>query len=209
MENEALEWQKLFDFMVKENIPASEAICYIKNGLAGKTAADRHEPKKVLDPSELLLEVDYSKSLMQAIMAGKYNKRDKDIIANHFPVPVKMAGKKTVVSVKVFSFDFGLNRSGLLREMIKNNYHPDAEKIVKRLRRHNCHPADIRELLALGAAFPHLQRRYLIIALGSSWRNNGEDFFPYLGIDNYERHLCLSDFPVGWLPNFHFLGVID
>jgi len=69
-------------------------------------------------------------------------------------------------------------------------------------------PAPIEDLLALGASQPELQKKFLIVALGSQWRSpDGDLSVPVLDWDGAERYLGLDWLGRGWGASCRFAAV--
>ncbi|MFZ2309916.1 MAG: hypothetical protein WAW11_00010 [Patescibacteria group bacterium] len=151
------------------------------------------EIQKVIDVSgEIILNVDYTKTIEQAIADGNYDWKNSDVTAENFPISPEMAGKKVEVKTKLFQFNRDISSEDVALEMNKDGYRP----------------ATLMELLVLGFLFPELQRQFPIIALGSVWPNADLDrCVPYLGGDGSGRRLDLGWFGSGWGAHYRFLGV--
>jgi len=136
--------------------------------------------------------VDYTKTVDQAIADGEYGWKNSDITAKHFPISPEMIGTKVEISGKLFHFNRGMSSEDVIKEMDKDGYRP----------------AVLMEALALAAAYPELQRKFPIIALGSV--RHGSDGFrwvPCLRVDGRSRRLSLDYFDDDWNASCHFLGV--
>jgi hypothetical protein len=133
--------------------------------------------------------VDYGKSLAEMISAGRYDWTNQDITAEHFPTE----GKGTV---EVELQYVHLNRSATTAQVLA-----EMEKLGLR-------PATLPELLAFGAANPEEQRKYWIVALGSSWVDGDDRGVPVLSGDDARRSLNLGwDGPQsGWGGDRRFLA---
>jgi hypothetical protein len=83
------------------------------------------------------------------------------------------------------------------------------EEVLEIMDRYGYRPANLRELLALGASFPELQKKFRIIALGSVWREPIENnhLVPYLDKTPNHRILDLVLLCASWTPHCHFLGI--
>ncbi|KKT49279.1 MAG: hypothetical protein UW41_C0009G0046 [Candidatus Collierbacteria bacterium GW2011_GWC2_44_18] len=133
--------------------------------------------------------VDYATSVEQMIKAGKYDWFNDDITSGHFPSNEK--GKSQMV-IYLLNFDGDISSENALQEMNKLGLRP----------------ATLKELLALGAQHPNLQRKDVIVALGSTWRGSGGDVnVPYLYGDESGRDLRLSWFAGGWPSLWRFAAV--
>jgi len=114
----------------------------------------RFAEEVVLDPptpSTYQVTVDYSETLEEMIAAGRYDTRNNNISAEHFPV--QGTGK---VDVELHLVHLGRDAS--------------TDAVLAELDRRGLRPARIEELLALGAKHPNLQKEFPIVALGSVWR---------------------------------------
>lgn len=135
--------------------------------------------------------VDYGLSLSKMIELGKYDWFNDDITDKHFEL--QGAGQHEVELVLVH-----LNRNATTKEVLEH------------LNSLGLEPAKIEQLLAIGAAYPELQKQFPIIALGSVWVDvNGTRFCPYLDCHGGERRLGLawSDDGIHWNVACRFLAV--
>lgn len=126
--------------------------------------------------------VDYGQSLAEMIANGKYARVDGHITADHFPM--RERGKQHVV-VELVYFSSGMS----------------AEEVHWELKSRGMRSATLPELLAFGATYPSYQRRFPIVALGSSWRPlHGQDYayVPYLTERDTGRVLILEDRNRSW-----------
>ena len=133
--------------------------------------------------------VDYSKSLAEMIRAGNYNDVDDDITGSHFPVK----GQGNVeLEVEIVHYDKSMT----------------SEDIVRDMESRGLRSATLPELLAFGAFFPDKQREFLIMALGSVWRErNVIRFVACLDSGSSERKLTLAIWSGYWDKYYHFLAV--
>lgn len=132
--------------------------------------------------------IDYTQSLEKMIAAGHYDWKNDDITQEHFPI--KGSGRQEVEAV-LFHFNRMVSSEQMISEMEKAGYEP----------------GKIEHLLALGASQPDLQRRFPIVALGSSWVDPvGDRGVPYLDGDASGRDLRLRWFKHDWLASDRFLA---
>ncbi|MFA6593940.1 MAG: hypothetical protein WCT16_01655 [Candidatus Buchananbacteria bacterium] len=135
--------------------------------------------------------VDFSQNLEQMIVAGCYNWKNDNITANHFPI---MGSGKQSVLIELLWF---------------NQYFKDGDEVIAKLAEVNAwlteqkagykyRWATIAELLALGIAFPDLQRQFPIGALGSIWHPTGRRLFACLGRSGAGRYLRLCSLELGF-----------
>jgi hypothetical protein len=117
------------------------------------------------------VEVDYSKSLENMVADGKHDYKNVDINIKNFP-----RKRKAQTTLKeIFSKE--QEKADLEVIAVDFNEAVTTEQAMKRLDELGLRPATIEELLALGAAKPDLQRKFWIVALGSS----------FVGSDGYRR----------------------
>lgn len=127
-----------------------------------------------------LVMVDNDQTLEQMIAAGRYGWKMPNINAKHFPLT---GTGKVAVNLELIHFNRAIDTNDVLKEIDARGYRP----------------ATIAELLALGASQPELQRQFMIIALGSVYRDmfgNGE----VVSLDGCisSRGLNLSALPGVW-----------
>lgn len=146
--------------------------------------------------------VDCGQDLAQMILAGGYDSVNSDITADHFPL-AKGSGKR---AVKVDLLHF-------------NCYFNNGDEVVAKLKEVNDWLAEqgasyryrfarVEELLALGAAYRDLQRKYPIGALGSIWRDAGGDRrFAFLSRGVRVRNLHLRYLGIGFGDDWRFAVV--
>ncbi len=128
------------------------------------------------------LTVDYAQTLARMIQVGNYGWVNKKIIQENFPNHPADEGREEVV-IKLLSFNGPISSENALEKMGKWN--------LRSVR--------IEELLALGAAYPELQKKSPIICLGSVWQHrDGGRFIPYLSWDAERRNLDLLCFENDW-----------
>ena len=145
-----------------------------------------------LDPNGFTLTVDYSKTLEEAIDAGKYDLVNDHINNENFPVSPEIIGEKINISGKLFHFDRQISSNDVIAKMDKEGYRP----------------ATLMELLTLGILFPDLQKWFPIIALGSSWlRTINDPHVAVLNFINKKRWLFLANSHAGWRAYSRFFGV--
>jgi|GEM_PF-1960934 len=131
---------------------------------------------KLLEPANdtHAVTVDYGQSLELMIAAGRYDWKNDNIKAKHFPI--KGEGK---VDLEI--------------TLVHYNRVMSTDDVLKDLDQRGLRPAKIEELLALGASQTELQREFPIIALGSVWRSFlGYRYCPYLHGFGSERDLSLG-----------------
>jgi len=157
---------------------------------ADSASVDRDKFREVigLPPLERHITVDYSLSLEQMIALGRYGWKNEHITTELFPL--KGEGKKEI-AVELVKYKKGGNLS---------------DKVLAYLDSKGLRPATIEELLAFGAAFPELQKKFRIVALGSVdvVRGNRVAYLPR----SVTRGLELVSWYNGWdAADYRFLAV--
>lgn len=133
--------------------------------------------------------VDYSQTVEQLVRIGRYDWADDGINSPNFPSREKGQAQ---IDISLLNFDHSIS----------------SEDVIKAMGAQGLRPATLKELLALGTAFPDLQRQNPIVALGSTRRYPyGYVYVPYLGRNDGYRRLDLRWFGGGWLPNWRFAAV--
>lgn len=138
----------------------------------------------LIDPASLStyhLTIDYGKNLQKMIAEGQYDWVNDNITQENFPIRGK--GKQEVEAVIVH---FGKTMS--------------SEAVLEEFNKMNLDPPDLETLLALGAAYPKLQREFPIVSLNPVWADpDGDRDVACLSRDSWRRDLDLRCFGVGWL----------
>ncbi|PIR72123.1 MAG: hypothetical protein COU42_02245 [Candidatus Nealsonbacteria bacterium CG10_big_fil_rev_8_21_14_0_10_36_24] len=149
--------------------------------LVGKEMENQRQTSMVI--------VDYSQTLAQMIKAGNYGWVNNDITQEHFPIAGSGKQEEEIV---LFCFGKNISSGDAIAEMEKQGFRP----------------ARIEELLALGAAYPGLQKQFPIVALGSVWQDPvSSRLVPYLNWFSDERLLHLLWFEGGWGGDWRFAAV--
>lgn len=134
--------------------------------------------------------IDFGQTLEQMIAAGRYDRKNGDITAKHFPLT---GTGQVAVNLELIHFNRVINTDDALKEIDARGYRP----------------ATIAELLALGASQPELQRQFPIVALGSVWRSlDGSRDVAFLYEDASLRYLDLGWVGGGWCGSGRFLVVL-
>ncbi len=123
--------------------------------------------------------VNYDQTVKDMVQAGKYDWSGSlfQVTSDNFPINHRAAGTVEIVLVH---FHRPVGMSEALGELDKMGLRP----------------AELPELLALGAAYPEKQREFPIIALGSACCN--QQWFPSLEYHNWDdwgRTLNVGNFP--------------
>ncbi len=134
--------------------------------------------------------VNYILSLEEMIAAGRYDWKNDDITAKHFP----MKGEGIAdVDIQLVHFGHMMDSS---------------DKVIRELDKMGLRPASIEELLAFGAKYPDVQRQFPIVVLGSLWRRlDGDHSVPFLHGLGSGRRLRLGLFESGWRGLYRFAAV--
>jgi len=135
--------------------------------------------------------VDYRKTVEEMVASGRYEWSNSNITSKNFPV-----NDTGVVTVAL--------------ELVHLNKMVNSEDVLRHLEKNGMRPATVEELLAFGATYPEIQRKFPIICLdkGSSWINPGDfRFVPYLHRDGSRRKLDLYWFDNDWYEYCRFLAV--
>jgi len=133
--------------------------------------------------------VDYSLSIKKLVSLGNYDWKNNDIIDGRFSS--QKSGKKEVEIVLLGS---------------KKNI--TFEDVIKKMESEGLRYATLKELLALGIQYPDIQRKDLVVALGSLWYDScGDIRVPCLDGDDSGRELNLNWWDAGWDPCWLFACV--
>jgi len=140
------------------------------------------------DSESLTITVDYGLSLTEMIAQGRYDWTNRDITEECFPVK-------------------GIGKVERGVELIHLGYDISSDDALKELTKRGLRPATIEELLAFGAKYPDLQRKFPIVGLGSSAHVSGFRYVPYLHGSVARRVLNLDWYDHGWYDGDRFLAV--
>lgn len=166
-------------------------------GKAELIKVSREEFRRVLGLGPLIPEpdhlvIDYSQTLEQMILAGRYDWKNDNITADRFPVRDE----------GIVEYEYKLvhpNRSISSKDVIKETTSIDKENPWQ--------VARIEHLLAYGAKNPEEQRKYPIVALGSVGEVGDDRGVPFLGEGGSRRLLSLRWFDFVWYSVCRFLAV--
>lgn len=153
---------------------------------------DREVFRKLLDldPFKLSISIDYNLSLIKMIEAGQYNWCNDNINSKNFPIV-----GQGVMRYETKLFDFGCVSS------------EDADRRIQESDiDHPWVSAKIERVLAFGATYPEMQRKFWIVGLGSSCVIDGYRKVPVLYSDDSSRHLILNDWDGDWNGRGRFLA---
>ena len=144
--------------------------------------------------SVFTLTIDYSKTKADMIAAGNYSHANNFLIENE-PVEGKIKGAGVVkVTLELVCFDEQMiSTKEAVRRITKERY---------------LLLAGVEHLLALGAAYPDIQRGFPIVALGSVWRGPGGDrSVAYLDYWRDGRDLDMDWCDGDWRGAYRFLAM--
>lgn len=136
--------------------------------------------------------VDYSQTIEQMVAAGKYNYVSPDINSKNF-------GQELAIKKRA--------QEELSVVLLHLNREASSEEVLVEMERRGLRPATLAELLALGAKHPELQRKFTIVALGSSCVLNGHRQVAYLWSNLSSRYLDLGYFDNRRSAHCRFLAV--
>jgi hypothetical protein len=138
---------------------------------------------------EFPLTVNYDLSAEAAIEAGAYQAVNEAITSKNFPS--KRSGQAELAMVLV-RFDHRMSS-------------PD---VVRELEQEGLRAAELSELLAFGASYPEVQRKFSVVGLGSVWRDRkGYGNVPCLYAASEGRYLDLHWWDDGWYSYSRFAAV--
>ena len=176
-------------------ISSSDALAWARNGKKLESALQSALcplATPALMSEQIVLSVDYGRSLDQMIAAGNYDWKNSDITAKRFPV---VGNGIEQFEAKLFHFD-------------RNTVSQDNVDAIKADDPANpWEPGKIEHLLAFGAKYPEEQRKYSVIALGSVARVGGGRDVPCLRRLGAGRDLDLFWLGYGWNGYCRFLAV--
>lgn len=160
----------------------------IVNKLGGMEAAmDFLRGKMSAEGNTFPVAIDYSQSLADMIKAGNYDWTNSDITEKRFPLKGQGIVER---SLSLVHFNRVITSADAEHEIMA--------EVLKEI-------APIEDLLAFGAKYPEEQRKYPIIALGSSARVRGDRGVPSLYGFSSERYLYLYWYDVKWSEHCRFL----
>lgn len=128
-------------------------------------------------------------SIEKLVAAGKYDWVNGSITDDNFPQE-----KTGVEEVEI--------------ELVHFNRDISTDNVLSELDRLSLLPANPAELLAFGAVFPNVQRKFPIVALGQYWRNpDGYRYVVCLDEDGIERGALLNWIGGDWDRRCRFAGL--
>lgn len=161
---------------------------------ADVTRVDREAFRRLLclNPLEFRITVDYGMSFQQMVGVGKYDWVNDNITVERFPI----VGTGAVeYEAKLFHFDRHISSEAV------------DEEIKTADGKNPWESAKMECLLAFGATFPDVQRKFPIVGLGSSCEARGGRDVPGLWEDGSGRCLSLYWWDDAWYDHCRFLAV--
>lgn len=131
------------------------------------------------------LTVDYGQSLAEMVAAGMYSYASPDITAENFPVGSGEASVETI--------------------LVQMERTTSDEEVLAEMGRRGLRPASMVELLAFGAQYPEIQRKFMVAAFGSVWEAGRK--VGCLSSSLGDRDLCLYWLSGDWYARDRFLAV--
>lgn len=160
----------------------------------------------------LRVPIDYTKPLAITLKEGGYHSNTfsaygafpeyssvtfNDSLACYFLLPGEKDQKKNILKVRIFDFKEAVGKTlpiaAIAQEMTKSG----------------CRPATLMELLAFGANYRDLPKRYPIIASGAAvYRRNGQAMLPCISIEEGGRIIQAINVSGGCDKEYSYLGVV-
>lgn len=141
-----------------------------------------------LPPTSLTAILDYSLLLDEMVQLGKYDWTIDRITAERFPLA-------------------GEGQWEVEYELVHLNRNISSDNAETEIKKRGLEPAKIEELLAFGAKYPELQRRFPIVALGSVTLVAGNRYVACLYRVVARRSLRLFFWDDDWRAVYRFLAV--
>ncbi len=167
------------------------------NKLGGEEGVKRFlSGELVLQPKAISLEIFrviiYDLSVEELIEAGKYEWKDPDINSRKFPSNHRT--EEATIKIELWHFSKAISSKNAIKA------------IAEKGRR----PANLKELLSLGAKFPDEQKKSPIVALGSVVRDFGDrQRVACLRRDGNARTLTLNSIGGEWYDFCRFAAVCE
>jgi hypothetical protein len=133
--------------------------------------------------------VNYDLPVEEAIEAGNYQAVNADIKSKNFSWT--QTGKANV-EIVLIRFEHRISSEDVLRELAKEGLRA----------------AELPELLAFGATYPEVQRKFSVVGLGSVWKDRrGDRNVPCLYEASEGRYLDLHWWDDGWYSYSRFAAL--
>ncbi len=152
--------------------------------LADAMTKAAHNPREVFP-----LSVDYALPLVDAIGAGDYQGVHASITKENFP-PTRH-GQAQVEII-----------------LVRYDQRIESENVLAELDREGLRAAELPEILAFGAEYPEVQRKFSVVGLGSVWTDRkGYRNVPCLYEASEGRYLDLHWWNDGWYSYSRFAAI--
>jgi len=133
--------------------------------------------------------VNYVLSVEAAIDAGNYQAVHRDITSKNFPSQRSGQAELEIV-------------------LIRYEHRMKSEDVLEELGKEGLRPAELPELLAFGAKYPDVQRKFSVVGLGSVWKDRkGYRNVPCLYEASEGRYLDLHWWDDGWYSYSRFAAL--
>lgn len=133
--------------------------------------------------------VDYGQTVEQMVEAGHYDWKNGEVNSRNFRVNNRRSG---TMEIRAIHYDRFFSSDYAIKEMDNMGFRP----------------AELPELLAVGAEHPNKQKENTVVALGSLLKDpNGRQYVPVLSSVGNGRGLCLYLFGSAWDPRCCFLAI--
>lgn len=139
---------------------------------------------------EIILTIDYNRTLEDMIRVGNYDKRSLSV-GDGFTIPSDLPGQKRFIHAKLFNFKPKIQSNDVISEMAKEGYFP----------------ANLIDLLYFGKDYIELQKFYRIVALGTVFSYTSGSYVPVINCFPSKRHLGSYPLNTEWDGLYKFLAV--
>jgi hypothetical protein len=142
---------------------------------------------------------DYAKYIAESMLAGE---TDVFRVSVNYDLSVEemiKAGKYDQSSYEITSKNFPSSRTGTSEgviQLVRFDGFMESKEVLRELEDRELRPANLPELLALGAQHPYLQRKFPIVALGLFW--HGGRVVACLWGDHRKRGLGFDWLGIRW-----------
>ena len=133
--------------------------------------------------------VDYNLTLDQMVEEGKYD------------------WKTPSLHEETFTNCNGDGQVNVELQLVHMNKPVQLKEVMAHLNELNLRPATLPELLAMGAQYPEVQRKFTVAALGSVWDMMNIERVAHMFEDEGRRIITLRWNGFEWLEHYRFLAV--
>lgn len=133
-------------------------------------------------------EIDYSRSIANYVVLGKYDSVDKQITDDNFP---------------------STETGKVMRKLILLHFNRDlsSKQAIPKIIKAGCRSACMKELLTFGERYPQVQKDFPIVALGSVAQLGSDKFVGCLYSHEGDRRASLRYDAGSWGDHFRYLAV--